>query len=171
MLSLAISIFLIFYVGTLMVVSTTYFIMKAIALFKIAQNAGHPYAWFAFIPVLQTHLLDTLPLVEFNLFNWIKTKNRSLVSIIYIIADSTLLYWISCIPIIGFLVRIVRMIFVWKFDYDLLVMLGKEDNAMLFSILGLFVPFLFPIVLLAYSGSEPDYGFGNYTRFSEEFKQ
>ncbi len=61
------------------------YLLPAIALFNMANKAGHPYPWLAFIPFAQTYLEFTLPKKQFKVF-FVDTDQRSLMAVITLIA-------------------------------------------------------------------------------------
>lgn len=148
-------------------------------LYKMAKNAGYNKPILAFIPIANTYLLAILSKNEFNIFNWIVTKNRKKAGIICaLICASPLIlslfsFILVFIPFVGsflaallspiyMLLSVVIYIISWRLYYDLFLTYGTGENAMLFSILSLFVPYFFVVVLYINMNKEPDYGFNNF---------
>ena len=75
------------------------------------------------------------------------------------------LAFIMMIPVLGWLIYIAYYVavavigygFAWRMNYDIYMTYGMEDNAMLFSILGLFVPLVTIIMSFMIMNREPNF--------------
>lgn len=139
--------------------------------YRMAKNQGMPHAWLAFIPVGNLWVMLNLPKREFNLFNkYIQTDRSKLFwhYILFCVIASVLaipLAFIMMIPVLGWLIYIAYYVavavigygFAWRMNYDIYMTYGMEDNAMLFSILGLFVPLVTIIMSFMIMNREPNF--------------
>ena len=143
------------------------YLLPAIALFKMARKAGYKYPWLAFIPIAQTYLEFVLPRREFNLF--FKTKKRDYMGILFLLMTylgSTIIVLLNVVPAIGqFLdvaLPIVLMAFAWRKRYDMIHTFRDKELALPVSIISIFIPAVYSIVLIFSMNREPEYGAGNY---------
>jgi len=159
------------------------FIVTEIPVYKMAKNAGFPHPWLAFVPYACSYVMFALPHKEFNIFNWIKTHNRTnaflwflgisfVPAVIY-----PLVMVVAFIPLIGsflatglnglisLVVNFFIYIFLWRARYDLLATFGAGENTLWVSIVSLFVPFVWIVFLFILMNNEPDYGNGNYDSY------
>ena len=143
------------------------YLLPAIALFKMARKAGYKYPWLAFIPIAQTYLEFVLPRREFNLF--FKTKKRDYMGILFLIMTylgSTIIVLLNVVPAIGQLLDvalpIVLMAFAWRKRYDMIHTFRDKELALPVSIISIFIPAVYSIVLIFSMNREPEYGAGNY---------
>lgn len=149
-------------------------IIFGIPYYKMAKNAELPHAWLAFIPIGFYYVALNLPAREFNIFNWIKTRDRMKVFWYYLISFpaisviSTIIGVLAAIPLIGiifmvlsYLISIVYSvavyIFMWRVYYDILMTYGMEENAMLLSVLNCFFPIIMPVCSFIIMNREPNY--------------
>lgn len=164
-------ILLMLFLGFLLILAVAVYIASAIPLHKMAKRAGIPYAWLAWVPYGNMYIMLVLCKREFNIFNWVKTYDRTKVFWIYLIvvfAWPAALGLLGVIPgvnlIISLLSPILSMafyaaliIFNWRVHYDLLMTYGMQENAMLLSVLSCFVPFMALILLYIMMKKEPNY--------------
>ena len=143
------------------------YLLPAIALFKMARKAGYKYPWLAFIPIAQTYLEFVLPRREFNLF--LKTKKRDYMGILFLLMTylgSTIIVLLNVVPAIGQLLDvalpIVLMAFAWRKRYDMIHTFRDKELALPVSIISIFIPAVYSIVLIFSMNREPEYGAGNY---------
>lgn len=143
------------------------YLLPAIALFKMARKAGYKYPWLAFIPIAQTYLEFVLPRREFNLF--FKTKKRDYMGILFLLMTylgSTIIVLLNVVPAIGQLLDvalpIVLMAFAWRKRYDMIHTFRDKELALPVSIISIFIPAVYSIVLIFSMNREPEYGAGNY---------
>lgn len=139
--------------------------------YRMAKNQGMPHAWLAFIPVGTLWVMLNLPTREFNLFNKYIQTDRSKVFWHYILfcVIAPVLFvpfaFIMFIPVLGWLIYIAYYVavtvivygFAWRMNYDIYMTYGMEDNAMTFSILGLFVPVLSNVMAFVIMNREPNF--------------
>ncbi|MBP5528460.1 MAG: hypothetical protein J6X80_00255 [Lachnospiraceae bacterium] len=146
------------------------YLLPAIALFNMANKAGHPYPWLAFIPFAQTYLEFTLPKNKrFKVF-FVDTDQRSLMAVITLIAanfGTGIIAGLNLIPVLGQLLDVALAVFLAAFNWrkmrDLHLTFGAdEEKATIIALIGIFVPVVYSIFLLLEMNNEPDYGFGNF---------
>ena len=151
------------------------YLLPAIALFNMANKAGHPYPWLAFIPFAQTYLEFTLPKKQFKVF-FVDTDQRSLMAVITLIAanfGTGIIAGLNLIPVLGQLLDVALAVFLAAFNWrkmrDIHVTYGAdEEKATIIALFGIFVPLVYSIFLLLEMNNEPDYGFGNFQTKTEE---
>lgn len=143
------------------------YLLPAIALFKMAKKAGYKYPWLAFIPIAQTYLEFVLPRREFNLL--IKTKKRNYMGILFLVLTyfgTSIIVALNVVPAVGQLLDIalpiVLMAMAWRKRYDMLVTFRDKELAIPISIISIFLPWVYSIVLIISMNKEPEYGAGNY---------
>ena len=145
------------------------YLLPSIALFNMANKAGHPYPWLAFIPFAQTYLEFTLPKKQFKVF-FVDTDQRGLMAVITLIAanfGTGIIAGLNLIPILGQLLDLALAVFLaafnWRKMYDIHKTFGAdEEMAKIIAVIGIFIPLVYSIFLLTEMNNEPDYGFGNY---------
>ncbi len=163
--------------------TVAYYLLQSIPLFIMARKAGYKHAWMAFFPYTNDYLTFILPIREFNIFNWIKTKRRDIMALIYLcmilIGSGVVGFIATCtagIPIVGpfiatfggTILLIAINLFKWRMYYDLLVTFGQKNNAMWVSIVSLFIPLLFMLFTVFSCKNPPEYGKGNYYMYREQ---
>lgn len=154
-------------------------------LYRMAKNAGYKHPIFAFIPCACNYLMVMLSKEEFNLFNWIVIKERKKAAWICVAFTS-----VPLLLIVALLLILVGMLFppllviglllyfglfalcslasipiyflLWRTYFDLYTTYGLGEQAMLFSILSLFVPFVAVVLLYMNMNNAPNYGMGNF---------
>lgn len=146
------------------------YLVLAIPYYKMAKNAGIPNPWLAFIPMADLYIKLNLSRREFNIFDWIRTYDRTKV-FWYVIAGYAIFYacyFIMTIPflsilfmffyyIIAFVYTIASYIFSWRMNYDILMTYGMEEHAMWASIVNCFIPVIMPVFSFLIMNNEPDY--------------
>ena len=153
------------------------YLIPAIALYNIAKNAGHPYPWLAFIPLAQTFLEYTLPKRRYKVF-FIDTADRKMMGILVLCLanfGSGIIAGLNVIPAIGQILDIALAVFLaafnWRKMYDMLRTVSMDhENALIVSIISLFIPWVYAIVLLCNMKKEPEFGFGNWATTEIEGK-
>ena len=143
------------------------YLLPAFALFKMARKAGYKYPWLAFIPIAQTYLEFVLPRREFNLF--FKTRKRNYMGILFLLMTylgSTIIVMLNVVPAIGQLLDlalpIVLMAFAWRKKYDMIRTFRDKELALPISIVSIFIPAVYSVMLVLSMNKEPEYGAGNY---------
>ena len=145
------------------------YLIPAIALFNMANKAGHPYPWLAFIPFAQTYLEFTLPKKQFKVF-FVDTDQRGLMAVITLLAanfGTGIIAGLNVIPVFGQLLDVALAFFLaafnWRKMYDIHKTYGAdEEKATIIAVIGIFIPAVYSIFLMLEMNNEPDYGFGNY---------
>ncbi len=142
--------------------------------YKMAKRAGLPNPWLIFIPLGCYYILLHLSRREFNIFNWIKTNDRTKVFWYFLIGyggffvATLVLSVLSSIPIIQFLFIFVNYavtmafsfalyVFLWRVNYDILMTYGMQEHAMWASIVSCFVPIVMTVFSFIIMNNEPDY--------------
>ncbi|MBQ7765426.1 MAG: hypothetical protein IJ397_01120 [Lachnospiraceae bacterium] len=142
--------------------------------YKMAKRAGLPNPWLVFIPFGCLYILLNLSRREFNIFNWIKTNDRTKVFWYALIGYGgyfgvSIVMAILCnIPIIQFLFIFVNYmvmlafsfaiyVFNWRIYYDILMTYGMQEHAMWASIVSCFVPLVMTVFSFIIMNNEPDY--------------
>lgn len=151
------------------------FILKAIALNKMSQNAGFAYPWLSFIPFGQIFVEFLLPKKPFELW-FIKSKDRRIMAVLTILLTYPGLLGAvaaNVLPVMGQIVAVVIPILAyvmnWRKKYDLLSTFHTEKNTvLLISILGTIFPIIYAITLLVFMNNKPEYGFGKLYAFTEK---
>lgn len=172
---------LLFFLGIIFFIiafSVVLFVISGFPIYRMAKNAGFRHPIFAFIPFLQTYLLFFLPQEEFNLFNVVKIKDRHKAALyMTLVTNAPILISIVLIviafipflgPILASLISSVSSLFSiaicivgWKCYYDIYRLYDVGENAILLSILSLFIPMLTIVMTFVLMNKEPFYGFGN----------
>lgn len=145
----------------------------AIAEYKILKKAEYDKPWFSFIPFLQIYPLIVLPYkAEFDLGIFkLPRKTAALIVVLTPIAIwvlSMVFMVVMFIPFIGTIlwslfcmlmsvVGIALKVFNWRTYYDFYGMYMEENNRLIFSILGIFIPIIPLIFLFIFIGKEPAY--------------
>lgn len=110
-----ISAFIIAVYAFIFVFYVALFIVTRIPYYKMAKNAGMDKAWLVWIPLADMYILMNLSKREFNIFNWIRTYDRTkvfwffliscpvvcVVTIAIIIIPTFFSAFLSIIPILG----------------------------------------------------------------------
>lgn len=148
-----------------------FYIVFVFPYYRMAKRQGLPHAWLVFVPVGNIWVILNLPRREFNLFNK------------YIQTDRTKVFWhfllftliagvlavpfafSMVIPVLGWLlyfaycvaIGVITYGFMWRMYYDIYMTYGMQDNAMLLSILGMFVPIVSIVVAFMIMNREPDF--------------
>lgn len=150
------------------IVAVIEFIVPAIALFKMGKKAGYKHSWLAFVPIVQTYVEFVLPRKQFNI-GIIKTYKRDVIAIIFIILTyfgTTIVTFANGLVGLGQILTFAFVIFMgairWRKMYDLLSTFRDEELAKIISIVGIFAPIVYNIVIIFSMNKEPNYGAGNY---------
>lgn len=143
------------------------YLIPAIALNKMAKNAGYKYPWLAFIPIAQTYLEFVLPKREFNL--GFKTKERKTMAYISIGATyfgGVVVGALNTIPVLGQVLDLIFPIVLqavrWRKMYDVMRTYKEDGISMAISIVSVFIPIVYSCALLSCMNQEPEYGWGRY---------
>lgn len=150
------------------------YIVFSIPYYKMAKKAGLPNPWLVFVPLGCYYIYLNLPRREFNIFNWIKTNDRTKVFWWYLIgyggyiAISMILSIFCMIPFIQIIFYMIfslvsmafyvaLYIFMWRINYDILMTYGMQEHAMWASIVSCFVPIVMVVFSFMIMNNEPDY--------------
>lgn len=154
------------------------FIATRIPYYKMAKNAGMDKAWLVWIPLAEMYILINLSKREFNIFNWIKTYNRTKVFWYFLISCPVMIViemiliiiasLLSIIPPISIIIILFEYALValytlaitiigWRTNYDILMTYGMEQHAMWASIVNCFFPLLMTVFAYIIMNKEPDY--------------
>lgn len=126
------------------------------------------------IPIAEMYVMLKLPRREYNIFNWIRTYDRTKVFWYWLGISFSLpviygiLYIFMIIPIINvlavivlylvmFVYMIVIYIFSWRVNYDILMTYGMQEHAMWASIANCFCPVIMIVFSYMIMNKEPDY--------------
>lgn len=149
-------------------------IVFCIPYYRMAKRAGLPNPWLVFVPLGCYYIYLNLARREFNLFDWIKTNDRTKVFWWFLICYggyftvTMLLSILSSIPFIQFLFifvnyaimmafTVAQYIFFWRVNYDILMTYGMQEHAMWASIVSCFVPIVMVVFSFMIMNNEPDY--------------
>ena len=156
--------------GVALAIGIAFYVLGALPVYQLAKNAGLPNAWLAWIPYGNVYILLLLAKREFNIFDWIRTYDRTKV-FWYVIAGYAIFfgcYFIMMIPFLNIIFSIFYYalsivfsiavyIFSWRMNYDLLMTYGMEEHAMWASIANCFVPIVMVVFSFIIMNNEPDY--------------
>ena len=172
-------VFVLVVLGIVLLVSILIYVLRSIALYKMAKKAGYPSPWLAWIPYANTYLMFVLPEKPLTVLA-INTKlqSRTTGSIIWLVITlgSGLIEGIvMMVPFIGTMIagllpllETVALIFLLYPMYkDLFSMFVEESQAKVFAIVSMLIPMTLFIFLLVASSKEPRpvveiEGTGNY---------
>lgn len=150
------------------------FIASRIPYYKMAKRAGLDNPWLIWIPIAEMYVMLKLPRREFNIFNWIRTYDRTKVFWYWLGISLSLpviygiLYVFMIIPIINFIAlmlfyvvmlvyMVVIYIFSWRVSYDILMTYGMREHAMWAAIANCFCPIIMIVFSYMIMNKEPDY--------------
>lgn len=148
------------------------YVLTAIPIHKMARRAGVPHAWLAWVPIGQTYVRLKLSKREFNIFNWIKIKDRNKAFEVYlwIVGGIALLTIFICVmafvPFIQLLAillyyvmiavcPVILGIFIWRVNYDILMSYGLKEHAMWVSVLYYWCPYFMIYMTYKIMNSDP----------------
>lgn len=151
-----------------------FYVVATIPIYKMAKRAGVPHAWLAWIPIGEVYVRLKLARREFNIFNWIKTKNRDkafewylwltggMILVIAFVLAMAFVPFIQIIAIILYYIAIaifpiVFGIFIWRVNYDILMTYGMQEHAMWASVLNYFCGYVMIVMSYIIMNREPDY--------------
>ncbi|MBQ2804093.1 MAG: hypothetical protein IJF07_09380 [Lachnospiraceae bacterium] len=161
--------------GVALAIGIAFYVLGALPVYQLAKNAGLPNAWLAWIPYGNVYILLLLAKREFNIFDWIRTYDRTKVFWYYLIialggmvAISLVTTILGFIPIINILVGIISpivkvayivalRIFNWRVYYDIYMTYGLEENAMLLAVLSSIFPVVMIVCMFIIKDRQPNY--------------
>lgn len=172
-------IFFLVMMGIIFLLVIGFYVLRSIALYKIAKKLGYPDPWLAWIPYASTYLMFVLPEKPFQVLA-INTRleKRSTAFFIWLaisLGSNVIGGIIAIIPLIGTLIvtflpileAIVLIFLLYPMYHDLFSLFVDDSQAVVFAIISmLFAPVMI-IFLLIVSGKEPRpiveiEGTGNY---------
>lgn len=160
-------VFLIVIVGIAFLVAITFYVLRSIALYKMAKKLGHPSPWLAWIPYASTYLMFVLPEKPLKILALnTKLQARSTGFFIWLIltlGSGIIEGIIMMIPFVGTMIagvlpllEAVALIFLlYPMYYDLFSIFVEDTQAKVFAIIGMIVSPVLTIFLLVASGKEP----------------
>lgn len=172
-------IFVIVALGIVLLISILIYVLRSIALYKMAKKMGHPSPWLAWIPYANTYLMFVLPEKPLRVLA-INTelKQRSTGFFIWLaitLGSGVIASILSMVPFVGALIasilpllETIALIFLlYPMYYDLFSLFVEDTQAKVFAIVGMLVPVTVFIFLLIASSKEPHpvveiEGTGNY---------
>ena len=166
--------FIVFMWAFIFIVIVGFYVATTIPIYKMAKRAGLPNAWLAWIPIGEMYIRLKLSRREFNIFNWIVTKDRDKAFIGYlwlvggfalVIMFVLLMAFVPVIQVIAIIVYYISMaifpiifgIFMWRVNYDILMTYGMQEHAMWASVLNYWVPYVMIVMSYIIMNREPDY--------------
>ena len=166
--------FFVFMWAFIFVIIVGFYVATTIPIYKMAKRAGLPNAWLAWIPIGEMYIRLKLSRREFNIFNWIVTKDRDKAFIGYLwlaggfalaIVVLMIMMIIPGLNIIAVFLYyglmmispIIFGIFMWRVNYDILMTYGMQEHAMWASVLNYWVPYLMIVMFYIIMNREPDY--------------
>lgn len=153
---------------------TVLYVATRIPYHKMAQRAGIENAWLIWVPIADMYVLLKLSKREFNLFNWIKTRDRVkvfwywillvgvLAAVLFMLYCTFFIIYVNIITmilyyIISFVGMIVISVFSWRVYYDILVTYGMGKDAMWLAIINCACPFVMIFCSYMIMNKVPDY--------------
>ena len=166
--------FIVFMWAFIFVIIVGFYVATTIPIYKMAKRAGLPNAWLAWIPIGEMYIRLKLSRREFNIFNWIVTKDRDKAFIGYLwlaggfalaIVVLMIMMIIPGLNIIAVFLYyglmmispIIFGIFMWRVNYDILMTYGMQEHAMWASVLNYWVPYVMIVMSYIIMNREPDY--------------
>lgn len=142
---------LMFLIGGGFIVLLVFFVLYllgAIGLYKLAKNKGIDYSFLAFIPILQGYIVGVL-ISKFKVFNFEIPRPEIILPIAPVMASV-----LSPIPLVGALAG-VGLIILNVFALNKLFSIYVKDNATLYTVLSVVLPFMLPIFLFSIRNKTP----------------
>lgn len=142
------------------------YLASAIALYKMADNAGYKYPWIAWIPLFNDYLVYVLAKRKFDMLGIFSTNNRGMIALI-VLASAYMGAAINAVPVVGSVAYAVLFVAVrvctWRKYYDLMHTYERDESiSMLLSILAVFIPVVGLIILIMNMNETPEYGYHGY---------
>ena len=166
--------FIVFMWAFIFIIIVGFYVATTIPIYKMAKRAGLPNAWLAWIPIGEMYIRLKLSRREFNIFNWIVTKDRDKAFIGYLwlvggfVLAIVVLMIMMIIPGLNIIAvflyyglmmiyPIIFGIFMWRVNYDILITYGMQEHAMWASVLNYWVPYVMIVMSYIIMNREPDY--------------
>lgn len=160
-------IFVIFFI-IIFAIAVALYVLTAIPIHKMAKRTGLPNPWLAWIPIGHTYLRLKLSKREFNIFNVIKTNDRTkaFYGYLWIMGGMALVILMLFVPVVNFfaiflyyvmmmIYPIIIGVFMWRVNYDLLMSYGQKENAMWISVLNYWCPYFMIYMTYKIMNSDP----------------
>lgn len=129
------------------IVACGLYLLFSYGLYRMAEKAGVENSWFAFIPIVQYYTMG-------KVIREVKIGSYVIPHLEWVLVLAPFAYvLLSLIPIINFIAGIIYVVFYIIVTYSLFK--KYSHNAVLMTILGFLVPFLYPIFVFALRNSEP----------------
>ena len=138
------------------IIAVVLYVLYAIPLYQMAQDAGMENAWLAWIPIAQTYVLCMLAKNDFELYGQIRFSKRENAFWAYVILFVAEIF-LSFIPFVPVLALIAIKVLIWKFNYDVINTYSNSSNALLISILGAIIPIVMTVELWTIRKNKADY--------------
>lgn len=123
------------------------YLLFSYGLYKLADRQGVEYSWLAFIPIAQYYTMG-------KVIKDVSFLNYRIPHLEWVLLLTPFIYGIlSAIPYINILAGIAYAIFYIKVTYSLFHKYGNSALAM--TILGLLLPFLYPIFVFTIRNNTP----------------
>lgn len=123
------------------------YLLFSYGLYKMATRQGIEYSWLAFIPIAQYYTMGKV-IKNVTLFGYLIPHLE------WVLILTPIIYGIlSAIPYVNILAGIAYAIFYIKVTYSLFQ--KYSDSAMMLTILGIILPFLYPIFVFAIRNNNP----------------
>lgn len=154
------------------------YIATRIPYVKMSKRANIKNRWLIWIPIADMYVLLNLCKREFNIFNLLKTRNRTtafwwwlglvggsaaicvlmyLLLFVSMILPFVMVVIVMALYMVMLIVVVAIQIFNWRVNYDLLMTYDMRDNAMLISILNCFCPLIMMVISYIIMNREPNY--------------
>lgn len=162
--------FLIFFLvvlGIILLLVIGFYVLRSIALYKMAKKLEHPNPWLAWIPYASTFLMFVLPEKPFTVLAVnTKLKDRSIAFFIWLaitLGSGIIESVVFMIPFIGTLIAaflplleaIILIFLLYPMYYDLFSLFVEDSQATIFAVIGMLIAPVATIFLLIASGKEP----------------
>lgn len=126
------------------------YLLSAYSYYRMAKNKGLPYAWTAWIPVVQLYLLGML-IDRRVYFGSAKILNAHvLLPIGFILVPA-----VAFIPVIGYLYGVAYTIYAFGAHYRLYRLYGTSNQALAFLILSIIFPITEPFFVFVLRNKTP----------------
>ena len=134
--------------GILIIIGVALYLLFAFGLFKMAKNQRIEQAWLAFIPIVQLYIIGLLVGDKITIFD----NEFTNLGVILVVASLASLV-LSFIPFIGILFTLAYLALFYYVLYNLFVL--YEENAVLYLVLSIIVPFLLPVFVFMMREKHP----------------
>lgn len=146
-------VFSIFAIGTALLfiitlISVALYILSSLGLYKLAQNKRLEYPWLAWIPIANFYILG-------KLVNNLKVFGYDVPFIEVLLPVGCLAsYLLNNVPVLGFIVFLIYAVLTFIVLYKL-YRIYRPDAAVLWTVLGIVLPFLIPVFIFIIRNNNP----------------